>query len=140
MSRFGTVMRWLFKPITVPFKWLFGHRCKFEDGASYCDGPYCPVGKDGVKGWTNAYRGGEWIFIPPIRPPARPFPKLDRYKDGYRIIGIHIAEKRVDEFLRAYGPGKCVIYLNLQDPWHRKLGAKLVARGRVVKQTPKVTL
>lgn len=81
MSHFGTAMSWLFKPITVPLVWLFKHRCSFEPGTDHCRGLFCPVGKEGVEGWTNMNRGGEWSRIPkrpatlPKAPPPPTFPR-----------------------------------------------------------------
>lgn len=71
MTYAGKFLGWVFTPlklITIPLGWLFKHRCEFNPGETTCTGIFCPTGKKGTPGWTNCYRGGEWVYYKPLIP------------------------------------------------------------------------
>lgn len=78
MSHIGTLIRWLFKPVTVPLVWLFKHRHKLDDDGC-CVNEYCSFGKDPAKGWGTC--NDAWVKRKPL--PHFVYPAPGPKSEGY---------------------------------------------------------
>lgn len=148
MAHIGTLISWLFKPITVPLVWLFKHRHKLDaDGC--CLGTYCSYGKHKEDGWGKC--NDAWVKRKPM--PRFGYPAPGPRTEGYskdlsaNQINAMLQEAyrrterfpkstpatRIDKLLDAVANNPVPIYIDqTASPHHATLAQNLVARGLTV--------
>jgi len=131
MSHIGTLISWLFKPITVPLVWLFKHRHKLDaDGC--CLNRFCPYGKHKEDGWDTC--NNEWLKRKPI--PRFVYPAPGPRAEGFsKDLSANQINSMLQEAYRRTErlPNPANIYIDPSaSPHHATIAKNLAARGHTV--------